>query len=72
MDDPETHELIAHFADLVAQRAWGTVVLEQVPAFFEGVGSRRSHSSTVNGIFEQSMELVSCKFGVVRLVTRYH
>ena len=34
MDDPETHELIAHFADLVAQRAWGTVVLEQVPAFF--------------------------------------
>ena len=35
MDDPETHELIAHFADLVAQRAWGTVVLEQVPAFFD-------------------------------------
>ena len=31
----ETHELIAHFADLVAQRAWGTVVLEQVPAFFD-------------------------------------
>ena len=35
MDDPETHELIVHFADLVAQRAWGTVVLEQVPAFFD-------------------------------------
>jgi site-specific DNA-cytosine methylase len=35
MDDPETHELIAHFAGLVAQRAWGTVVLEQVPAFFD-------------------------------------
>ncbi len=35
MDDPETHELIAHFADLVAQGAWGTVVLEQVPAFFD-------------------------------------
>jgi len=34
MDDPETQELIAHFAALVAQRAWGTVVLEQVPAFF--------------------------------------
>jgi site-specific DNA-cytosine methylase len=35
MDDPETHELIVHFAGLVAQRAWGTVVLEQVPAFFD-------------------------------------
>ena len=35
MDDPETHELIAHFAGLVAQKAWGTVVLEQVPAFFD-------------------------------------
>ena len=35
MDNVETRELIAHFAGLVAQRAWGTVVLEQVPAFFD-------------------------------------